>query len=189
MRRATWVVTLTVLAIVPETAGLAGCGRSGPARLSPPVPLEQLDMTPYVAAPCGLLRADRAQRRHLTVPGDPVTLDGARACRWRGADAEHPGITVQASVVSGLESVYRDRASYGSFDPTSVTNYPSVLTTAKGHVPGDGTCSARVGVGDNALLEVTADYGTVRSPASSDPCLDADTVAFEIIQQIRSGNP
>jgi hypothetical protein len=146
-------------------------------------------MTRYVAAPCGLLRADRAQRRHLAVPGAAVPIDGAQACRWSGADAEHPSVTVQANAAGGLEPVYRDRAGYGSFDPTSVTNYPSVLTTEKGHVPGDGTCSARVGVGDNALLEVTADYGAVRSPASSDPCLDADTVAFEIIQQIRSGNP
>lgn len=182
------VVLVAVPTVLPAVL-VTGCGRSGPARLSPPVPLEQLDMTPYVSAPCGLLRTDRAHRRHLSAPGSPVQVDGSAACRWGAADAAHPAVTVQASTGGGLEPVYRDRAGYGSFDPTSVTNYPSVLTTAKGRVPVDGTCTARVGVGDNALLEVTADYGGVRSAASSDPCLDADTMAFEIIQQIRSGNP
>jgi hypothetical protein len=87
------VAAPTILPTILPAVLVTGCGRSGPARLSPPVPLEQLDMTPYVSASC------------------------------------------------------------------------------------------------NALLEVTADYGGVRSAASSDPCLDADTMAFEIIQQIRSGNP
>lgn len=178
-----------VLLVAGLSVVLVGCGATAPARLSPPVPAEQLDLSQYVGQPCGLLRADRAQRRHLAAPGGIVAADGGPACRWYATDAEHPMVSAQADADHGLEPIYQRRASFGSFEPTAVAHYPAVLTTGLGRVPADGVCSSQVGVGDNALLTVTADYRGRRSPASADPCLDANSVAFEIIQQIRAGNP
>lgn len=167
----------------------AACGQRGPTRLSPPLPGEQIDLTQYVHDACPLLRPDRAQRRGLVPPGQPVARAGGTDCRWAPNGRGRPAISVRASTDRGLESVYRDRASYGTFDPTAIAHYPTALTTSKGRIPADGVCTAQVGVGDNDLLEVTADYHGATTQASTDPCLDADTVAFEIIQQIRSGNP
>lgn len=178
------VISPAVLAVVT-----VACAQPVPVKLSPPLPDEQIDLTPYVANPCPLIRPDRARRRTLVPPGSSTPVSGITVCRWTPSANGHPAITVQATDNRGLESVYRDRTSYGTFDPTAIAHYPTALTTGKGRTPADGVCTAQVGVGDNDLLAVTADYRGVTSQASSDPCLDADTVAFEIIQQIRSGNP
>jgi hypothetical protein len=168
---------------------LVGCGGGAPSRLSPPVPEEQLDLAQYAGQPCNLLRPDRALRRHLVGPGSAPGDGTGTACRWSAEDSGHPSVTAEASADHGLEPIYQNRASYGSFEPTAIAHYPAVLTTAPGLTPANGVCSTQVGVGDNDLLVVTADYAGLRLPASSDPCLDSNTAAFEIIQQIRSGNP
>jgi hypothetical protein len=103
--------------------------------------------------------------------------------------AGYPAITAQASVDHGLELIYQQRATFSLLQPLQVSHYPAVHTTSGGRAPSSGICSTRVGVGDSALLTITADYGTTKSSFSSDPCPDADKVAFEIISQIRAGNP
>lgn len=113
----------------------AACGQRGPTRLSPPLPGEQIDLTQYVHDACPLLRPDRAQRRGLVPPGQPVARAGGTDCRWAPNGRGRPAISVRASTDRGLESVYRDRASYGTFDPTAIAHYPTALTTSKGRIP------------------------------------------------------
>ena len=184
------VALRSMLIVLAMTAvALSGCA-SKPARLSPPVPPdEQLDLTGYVGKPCTLLAPDRAAARHLSPPGVTVDDTGGSACRWSTTAPAYPAITAQASVDRGLELIYQQRATFSLFQPTEVSHYPAVHTTSGGRAPSSGICSTRVGVADSAVLTVTADYGTAKSSFSSDPCPDADKVAFEIISQIRAGNP
>jgi Protein of unknown function (DUF3558) len=178
---------LFVLAI--SAVALSGCA-SRPSRLSPPVPAgEQLDLAGYVSKPCTLLLPDRVAARHLGPHGATVQDTTGSACRWNTTAVGHPAITAQASVDHGLELIYQQRATFSLFQPMEVSHYPAVHTTSGGRAPSSGICSTRVGVGDSALLTITADYGTGKSSFSSDPCPDADKVAFEIISQIRAGNP
>jgi hypothetical protein len=178
---------LVVLAI--SAASLSGCAIKS-ARFSPPVPPgEELDLTGYVSKPCTLLVPDRVAARHLGPHGATVQDTTGSACRWNTMAAGYPAITAQASVDHGLELIYQQRATFSLFQPTQVSHYPAVHTTSGGRAPSSGICSTQVGVGDSALLTITADYGTAKSSFSSDPCPDADKVAFEIISQIRAGNP
>jgi len=184
------VALRSMLIVLAMTAvALSGCA-SKPARLSPPVPPdEQLDLTGYVGKPCTLLAPDRTAARHLSPPGVTVDDTGGSACRWSTTAPAYPAITAQASVDRGLELIYQQRATFSLFQPTEVSHYPAVHTTSGGRAPSSGICSTRVGVADSGVLTVTADYGTAKSSFSSDPCPDADKVAFEIISQIRAGNP
>jgi hypothetical protein len=178
-----------LIVLVISAVTLSGCA-SKPARLSPPVPPgEQLDLTGYVSKPCTLLVPDRVAARHLGSHGATVQDTTGSACRWNSTAAGYPAITAEASVDHGLELIYQQRASFSSFQPIEISHYPAVHTTSGGRAPSSGICSTEVGVGDSALLTITADYGTAKSSFSSDPCPDADKVAFEIISQIRAGNP
>jgi hypothetical protein len=186
-RTAVWPV-LIVVAV--SAVALVGCA-SSPARFFPPIPADQqLDLTGYVGKPCTLLRTERVTARHLTSPGSTIPAVEGSSCQWGTTDIRYPSITVQASGGHGLEWVYLRRPRFSFFQPTQVSHYPAVYTASGGHGPSSGVCSARVGVADDAVLTVTAEYGGVsRSSFSSDPCPDAANVAFEIISQIRSGNP
>jgi hypothetical protein len=186
-KRAALMLMLIVFAI-PAMA-LSGCA-SKPARLSPPVPAgEQLDITGYVSKPCTLLVPDRVAARHLSPHGAIVQDTTGSACRWNTTAGGYPAITAQASADHGLELIYQQRATFSMFQPMEVSHYPAVHTSSGGRAPSSGICSTRVGVGDSALLTITADYGSAKSSFSSDPCPDADKVAFEVISQIRAGNP
>jgi Protein of unknown function (DUF3558) len=174
----------------------AGCAAPPPPRLSPPITLDQLDVSRYSDAPCTLLRPDRAARRHLTPPGTPTTdaaTDAATrgpGCRWAPTGPDYPTITAGASTTEGLEDVYRKRASYSHFAPTDIAHYPAAeLSTAPGG-PRGGRCTVRIGVADHSTVTVTAGYPpSADSPFAADPCGDADTVAIEVMGQLLAGSP
>lgn len=167
---------------------VVGCAPSPPPRLAPPIPADQLDLGAFVAKPCDLLRPDRVTRQHLNAPGtvinDAVNNAGGPACRWNAADNTHPHLTAGADPSHDLEWLYQHRAEFGSFQPTSVSHYPAVNTTPGGRRPTDGTCTTRVGVANDSLLVVTADYSGQQSRFASNPCPDASGIAFEIITQL-----
>jgi hypothetical protein len=175
---------IAALAALVVTACAAG--PSAPAaRLAPPIPGDQLDLAGFAASPCDLLRADRVARRHLSVPGTVVNDVTGRMCRWNRAEGTHASIAVGADMSHDLEWVYRHRLEYGSFRPSDVSHYPTADTTTAGHTPLEGSCTARVGIANNNLLIVTADYLAPRSRFThSDACQEADSVGFEIITQL-----
>jgi len=173
-------------------AALAGCGGAAP-RLSPPIPTDDPpQLGQYAALPCELLRPDRVVQRHLRVPGVIVAVPAGVACRWEAAEKGRPAMEAGAEVGQGLEGVYQHRAGFGFFEPVQITRYPGVHTTSPGQRPSGGVCTTQVGVAEDTLLMVTADY-TGRQAShpslSSDPCPDADKVAEEIINQTRAANP
>ncbi|MBV9313857.1 MAG: DUF3558 family protein [Pseudonocardia sp.] len=181
-------VRLMLLLPVLSGTALVGCGTE-PSRLAPPIPDEQLDLAEFVSRPCDLLRADRVARRHLAVPGTTMPGPVGSVCRWSAVEAGRPTIMAGASVNRSLESLYQQRSSFTFFEPTEISHYPAVHTTTAGRDPASGICSTQVGVGDSALLTVTAEYAGGKSLSSSDPCPDTDTFANEIISQIRAANP
>jgi hypothetical protein len=179
-------------ALLLAVAGAAGCATPPPARLSPPITLDQLDVSRYSGAPCTLLRPDRAARRHLVPPGRPVTdpATGGPGCQWAPAGPGYPAITAGASTTEGLEDVYQGRAGYSYFAPTDIAHYPAAeLSTAPGG-PHAGRCTVRIGVADRATISVTAAYPpSSGSPFAADPCGDADTLATEVMGQLLAASP
>lgn len=164
---------------------LAGCSpAAAPTRLSPPITLDQLDVTAAASAPCGLLRPDRAVRRHLTPEGVPGSGPDGPVCRWSPTAERVPAFTAGIELGQGLEGLYRRRAQLPSFEATDIAHYPAVHTR-----DGARRCTTRVGVADGGMLAVTADDDgqAVRSPL--DPCSDADTLATEIMGQLLAGSP
>jgi hypothetical protein len=124
-------------------------------------------------------------RRHLSVPGTVLNDVTGRVCRWNRTDGTHASIAVGADLNHDLEWVYQHRSQYGSFRPTDVSHYPAADTTAPGHTPVEGSCTSRVGIANDSLLIVTADYLRPRSRfARSDACGEAEAVGFEIITQL-----
>jgi hypothetical protein len=179
-------------ALLLAVASAAGCAAPPPPRLSPPITLDQLDVSGYSGAPCTLLRPDRAARRHLAPPGRPVAdaATGGAGCQWAPSGPGYPTITAGASTTEGLEDVYRRRAAYSHFTPTDIANYPAVeLSTDPGGAH-TGRCTVRIGVADHATVTVTADYPpSSHSPFAADPCGDADTLATEIMGQLLAASP
>lgn len=183
---------LLFLLVTAVTAVAAGCAAAPPGHLAPPITLDQLDVGPYGGAPCTLLRADRAARRHLTAPGTPVTdaATGGPGCRWAPAGPRYPTVTAGASTIVGLEDVYRGRAHDTAFTPIHIAHYPAVeLSTVPGGIRA-GRCTVQIGVADHSTIAVTADYPPFTDSAfASDPCGDADTLATEIMGQLLAGSP
>lgn len=178
--------TLALTMLILSGLVLSGCAGGPPSRLSPPIPDEQLDLAEFVGKPCDLLRNDRVARRHLAVPGSTVPDPIGEVCRWNGADRSHPTITAGADAGHTLEGLYQQRSSFTFFEPTDITHYPAVHTTGNGRTPRSGICTTQVGVADNAVLSVTADYAGNTSSFSTDPCPDADRIASDIINGIRA---
>jgi hypothetical protein len=180
------VPVVAVLVVAVLLGALVGCSATpaSPARLSPPITLDQLDVTAAAPVPCGLLRPDRATRRHLASPGAPGSGPGGPVCRWSPTAERVPAFTAGIELGEGLEGLYRRRAQLPSFEPADVAHYPAVDTR-----DGAGLCTTRVGVADGAMLAVTADDDglAVRSPL--DPCSDAETLATEIMGQLLAGSP
>lgn len=168
----------------------SGCSTSSPRPLAPPITLDQLDVTHYGAAPCGLLRPDRAVRRHLVPPGAVIDNAGGPACRWNPDLPAYPAITAAANTAEGLEQLYQRRGRFPFFEPTEIANYPAVHTTSDPAGPRAGHCTVHVGVADTATLDVTADYNAgSRGAFAAQPCSDADTLATEIMGQLLAGSP
>lgn len=175
-----------MVGLVGAVSALAatGCAASPPIRLAPPIPPDPLDLSGYATTPCDLLRADRISWRHLASPGVIGHDADVTSCRWRSVDGTHPSIAAGADMSHDLESVYRGRAGFGSFQPAEVSHYPAADTTASGQRPVDGSCTTRVGVASDSLLIVTATYPGRRSRSAKDPCAAAEDFAFAVITQM-----
>jgi len=170
---------------------LVGCSSHPPARLSPPIRLDPLDVGQYATNPCALLRPDRAARRHLVPPGTPAPDQDRAGCQWNAADAAQPTILASVLPDQGLEDVYRQRDHYTAFQPLEIANYPAVhLSTDPGGPSAAHRCTTRVGVADNASLSVTATYPPgAHGAMAADPCGDSDELATEIMGQLLAGSP
>lgn len=97
-----------------------------------------------------------------------------------------------AETGQGLESLYQRRAEFGFFEPVRITGYPGLHTNRSGRHSRDGVCTTQVGVAEDTLLSITADYVGAQHthPSfSSDPCPDADKIAEEIVNHVRAANP
>lgn len=152
---------------------LVGCTSSpppGPARLSPPIPGDPLDLTASRDKPCDLLPPERLARFYITHPG---TVTPGPACAWTPSDTAK--LTYHASVDTtggGLEGVYRRRAGFPVFEPLPVHGFPAV------HVENaPGRCHLMVGVADTEVLDVVVDD----QGAFADTCGEADTFANVVI--------
>jgi hypothetical protein len=171
-----WLLLVTALAAT-------GCASSKPSPFAP----DPLDVTAAIAAPCSLLTPQRALRRHLQPPGSLVT--GAEpGCRWNPTDPRDPSITANATN-EGLAALHRGDFSY--FQPIRIDLFPAVQTATGANAPHAGHCSVRVGVGDHARIDVTADYPAVTrdNHFSTDPCADATTLAAEIVNFLAAASP
>lgn len=170
----------------PAVAALAACGATAPAVPRIP-PGDQLDVAAVASRPCDLLRADRAARLQLTVPGVVVTAPEGTACRMGSAAGGRDEVTVGVDPARGLDDVYAHRADHLVFRPGMVGGYPGV-DTADG--PGSDTepCTVEVGVADHGLVVVRVDPAGP-TPAGPDACQAAHQVATVVIGQLNGGTP
>ncbi|WP_329056252.1 DUF3558 domain-containing protein [Amycolatopsis sp. NBC_01488] len=164
-----------VLAVGVVIAAVAGCSSppAAPQRLSPSIPGDPLDLTGFVAQPCGLVNAQQLARYYIAAPATTKLP----WCVWVPADTT--GLTYQASVDTssgGLESLYEHRTTVGGFDPADVHSYPAIHRDARG-----GHCTVQVGVADDTLLSVTIDATNPKLSVHQDPCAEADRFAGSII--------
>jgi hypothetical protein len=153
-----------------------------PARLAPEISFP-LDLAPYAAMPCTLLKQ-----------GQPVLQDldtgknTGSTCTWQAKTPQQPEMTATVELKSGgLEAVYRERARLPYFDPTEIAGYPAVRWDTERSVPDQGRCTVSVGVNEDALLTITsriADPKTLNYPV---PCPDTDLFASAILTSIMKG--
>jgi hypothetical protein len=165
---------------------LGGCGGVAPARPVPTVTLDPLDVSAFVAAPCGLLRADRAARRHLAVPGTVSAGPSGPVCRWSPTQPRVPVYTAGVAPHSGLADVFQHREDFSFVEQVDISHYPAVHTRDRA-AGANLRCATRVGVADDSQLIVTADDSGVAVPSSLDTCSEADILATEIMGQLLSG--
>lgn len=169
--------------LVAATAVLVGCGGPQPV---PRVTLDPLDVTAFASAPCDLLRADRAGRRHLAVPGTVTTGPDGPVCRWMPTQPRVPVYTAGVATHAGLADVEQHRQEFSFLDHTDIAHYPAVHTRdrdARSRI----RCSTRVGVADDSQVIVTADDNGVAVASSLDVCSEADILATEIVGQMLAG--
>lgn len=175
----TWHVrsaTARRVALLGLLALLAGCSPpSPPARLSPPIPGDPLDLGAYVAQPCDLLPAPQLVRFFVTRTGTVSAGADGLTCSWTPSDTT--ALTYRASIdAGGLESVYDRKSRFPVFEPTAVHSYPAVHLE---HVPGH--CRVVVGVTDSTILDVVIDARDATLAAYDDPCAEAESFAGAVL--------
>ena len=168
----TTAIALTAGALL---AAVTGCTSqpAGPQRLSPRIVGDPIDLTRFVAAPCGLMDAQQLTHYYITTPG---TVQ-ASSCRWTPSDTR--GLTYQASVDTtsgGIEPLYQHRTTINGFEPTTVHSYPGIHRGTR-----DGHCTTQIGVANDTLLTVTVDATNPGLSARMDPCGEADRFAGTLI--------
>jgi hypothetical protein len=173
----------SIVASLVAAAVLVGCGGPPPA---PRVTLDPLDVSAFVSTPCDLLRADRAGRRHLAVPGTVAAGPDGPVCRWTPTEPRVPVYTAGVTTHSGLADVEQHRQDFSFLDQTDIAHYPAVHTRDRA-AGSKIRCSTRVGVADDSQVIVTADNNGIAVPSSLDACSDADTLATEILGQLLAG--
>lgn len=182
------VLAVGVAAVLVAGSGCAASttARPTPSGLAPPITLDQLFVAKYVGRPCDLLRPDRQVQHGLVPPGSAQRSgSGPATCRWTSTLPANPIFTAGVDAGLGLADRYRRRAEIGFFEPTDISSYPAIHTTAEPNGPQLGHCTTEVGVADTALLLVTVDYGHATGVNSADPCADSDTLAFVIMGQLK----
>jgi hypothetical protein len=182
-------VAALVVGVAVAVAVSAGCSSSTPAaapapsRLSPPITLDQLDLSGYLSAPCGLLRPDQLAQR-----GMPAGAASGGVCRWAAVGADRPEVSAQVThAPDGLEQLYRRHPAY--FQPTSVGGYPAVESDDDPAAHTHGRCTVHVAVANDTLLSVTASYGSPSARNYGDPCPDAEILANTILGKVKADSP
>jgi hypothetical protein len=115
-----------VLSTLIRMIALAGCSPGGtrlpapPSRSSPPITLDQLDVSKYASKPCTLTDPDKLTQRGLSSPGTP----GNGTCTWtatarafilRRPDRHHIGrVGGSLPPQTGLFPAHHDRRLPGS---------------------------------------------------------------------------
>jgi hypothetical protein len=173
-------------AALAAVAGLlGGCGGQPSAESVPTVTLDPLDVSMFATKPCDLLRADRAARRHLAVPGTITAGSDGPVCRWIPTQPRVSLYTAGVAPRVGLNDVSGHRGAYSFFEQTSIAHYPAVHTRDRA-AGSDARCSTRVGVADDSQVIVTADDNGLAVRSSLDTCSEADILATEILGQMLS---
>ena len=183
MVRAPWRAA-TGAALVAAATLLVGCSGAQPV---PRVILDPLDVTAFASAPCDLLRADRAGRRHLAVPGTVAAGPDVPVCRWTPTQPRVPVYTAGVAPHSGLADVDQHRQEFSFVERTDIAHYPAMHTRDR-DAGSNARCSTRVGVADDSQVIVTADDNGIAVPSSLDACSEADILATEIVGQLLAGS-
>lgn len=171
---------VAVLAGCVVLAAAGACTPSAPAtpaRLSPAIPGDPIDLTAYVATPCGLMTGRQLAPFFIRDDGTVAPDGNGRECRWTPADTT--ALTYRASVrvgADGLEDVYRRRTTFPAFEPTSVHSYPAVHTDI-----GTGRCTVMVGVAGDTVLTARVEVTDPKLTAYGDACTEADRFAGAVI--------
>ncbi|HEY3608590.1 MAG TPA: DUF3558 domain-containing protein [Pseudonocardiaceae bacterium] len=174
---------------------LAGCtsGPSGPAkpaRLSPAIGANPLDMSKAAARPCTMLRPDQLAQFHLTSPGTTTSIASGPACAWTPTVSGLPSYLAGVDLHSGgLEALYHRRASLPVFQPTKVSEYPAVHTATTTSALHHGQCTTQVGVANDTLLIVSVTVPSSQPLDYTDPCPSADDLAAAILANTEGAAP
>jgi hypothetical protein len=174
---------------------LAGCtsGPSGPAkpaRLSPAIAGDPLDMSKAGSHPCTMLRPDQLAQYHLAVPGVLTSIASGPACAWTPTVTGLPSYQAGVDLHSGgLEALYRRRASLSVFQPTKISEYPAVHTATSTSALHHGRCTTQVGVANDTLLIVTVTVPSTEPLDYNDPCPAADDLTAAILANTEGAAP
>lgn len=146
---------------------------AAPARLSPPIVGDSINLGEFVGAPCRLLDAGRLTRFFITKPGVATPGTTGTECVWAPSDTT--ALSYHASVDNssgGLEAVYRHRARYSVFEPATIHSYPAVHTAAS-----PTGCTTEAGIADDTVLTVSVTVTDPKLSAYGDACGESDRFA------------
>ena len=168
-------------------AALAGCASAPPAppaRLSPPIVADPIDLTAFVRAPCGLLDDSWLRTFSVTKPGVPSPAASGTECVWTSSDTTPLAYRASVDTTSGgIETVYRHRATIPAFEPIAIHSYPAVHTAMS-----DRACTIKAGVANDTLLTITVQV-TGRTSAYTDACAETDRFARVTIGYLANRAP
>ncbi len=162
----------------PEPGVSASAGTSTseePGRLAPPVE-DPKDLSGI--DPCELLTESQLAALTITKAGEPDEAAWHEdKCNWRSS-------TVNVSLApdtqrDGLETWYRTRDYYDSFEESEVDGYPAVRADFANEF-----CSVIVGVADDQALVVHYTRVSSDAPGKGDPCPFTESIASMVLENL-----
>jgi uncharacterized protein DUF3558 len=148
---------------------------------------DPLDASSFLDQPCAVLSQQQLAEFSVTRPGEPTTT-GAVAenagpyCGWHADPGGSISVGFLTGNKNGLSDLYRDRANFEHFEPTTVDGYPAAYNNDP-DLRAEGDCDIAVGISDSLAFHAL-EQGRLDAEGS---CERARQVAAAVLETLKGG--
>lgn len=149
---------------------------------------EPLDASPYLEAPCSVLKPAQLRKLDLTGVGNPNAKDAVArnlgpTCTWSNREnVSGLGIGFATGNKAGLAGLYQGKGSFAYFEPLKIDGYPAIVAGLADNRAA-GLCGIYVALNDQLVAGVDTDGGD-----GAQSCADAKEATSELLRTLKGSS-